>query len=115
MTYGACQKFLDYPESIGLARSKNLFQWETYPNNPIFTRGEPGDWDEGAVWCPTVHKIGNKYLMWYEGAGTGLLIDSDKSRQASDQAREENYGGYLTTSFSQIGVATLDESLFTWQ
>jgi hypothetical protein len=43
--------------------------------------------------------------MWYEGAGSGMGTDTDGALEASRQARDENYGGYLNTSFSQMGIA----------
>jgi predicted GH43/DUF377 family glycosyl hydrolase len=105
MTYAAATRYLDYPESIGLARSRDLVHWERYPGNPIFERGSAGTWDEAALWYPTVRRLGGRYLMWYEGAGTSLGLATDAARSASRTARECNYGGYLETSFSQIGVA----------
>ncbi len=105
MTYGASSKYIDYPESIGLARSTDLIRWELYAHNPVFVRGDAGTWDEGALWFPTVRFMQNQYVMWYEGGGTGLGLQTDETREASRIAREENYGGYLKTSFSQIGTA----------
>ena len=110
MTYAACRRYMDYPESIGLARSKDLIHWERYAHNPIFTRGEAGSWDEGALWFPTVRKFGDRYVMWYEGAGTGLGATDEFALKASAEAREKEYGGYLKTSFSQIGMAVFDGS-----
>lgn len=114
MTYAACTQYLDYPESIGLARSRDLLNWERYPHNPIFERGAPGTWDEGALWFATVRKIDGKYMMWYEGTGAGLGLISEKAREASRQAREDEYGGYRATSFSQMGLAVFDGSLENW-
>jgi len=105
MTYAATTRFLDYPESIGLARSRDLVSWERYPGNPILKRGPEGTWDEAALWYPTVRRLGGRYLLWYEGAGTGLGVANETARAASRTARENNYGGYLQISFSQIGIA----------
>ncbi len=114
MTYAACERFLDYPESIGLARSRDLINWDRYPHNPIFERGDAGTWDEGALWFATIRKLDGRYMMWYEGAGTGLGLISEKAREASQIAREENYGGYRTVSFSQMGLAVFDGSITDW-
>lgn len=105
MTYGASTKYIDYPESIGLARSKDLIHWESYAQNPVFVRGEAGTWDEGALWFPTVRKLQDRYVMWYEGCGTGLGLQTPEAQESSRKAREENYGGYLNTAYSQIGTA----------
>jgi len=114
LTYAACEQFLDYPESIGLARSDDLVNWERYPKNPIFERGEAGTWDEGALWFASVRKIDDRFMMWYEGTGTGLGLISEKAREASRKAREDNYGGYRTTSFSQMGLAIFDGDITDW-
>jgi predicted GH43/DUF377 family glycosyl hydrolase len=108
MTYGACTKYIDYPESIGLARSTDLMNWQRHAYNPIFERGDAGTWDEGALWFPTIRNIQGKYLMWYEGAGSGLGSETEDARKASKIAREQNYGGYLKTSFSQMGIAVFE-------
>ena len=115
MAYGACQKHLDYPENFGIARSQDLINWERSLSGPIFSRGNSGDWDEAAIWYPTIHKINDTYFMWYEGAGTGNGLADDASVRASELAREVNYGGYLESNFSQVGLATLNESEFSWQ
>jgi predicted GH43/DUF377 family glycosyl hydrolase len=115
MAYGACQKYLDYPENFGIARSQDLINWERSLSGPIFTRGNSGDWDEAAIWYPTIHKIGDTFFMWYEGAGTGNGLVDDVSIEASRLAREVDYGGYLESNFSQVGLATLNESEFSWQ
>ncbi len=109
LTYGACTRFLDYPESFCLARSTNLRDWERYPGNPILHRGEAGGWDEGALWYPTVRRFGSKLLLWYEGAGAGMGLTTAKARAASQRSREQDYGGYLVESFSQIGLAEADD------
>ena len=114
MTYAGCGEYYDYPSAIGLARSKDLSNWERYPGNPILQRGEPGTWDEGALWFATVQKVGNKYYMWYEGGGAGMGLNTPEAREASRIAREGNYGGYGKTTFSQIGLATYEGNMPKW-
>lgn len=111
MAYGGCDRYYDYPIAIGLARSKDLLSWERYPGNPVFERGEPGMWDEGAVWFATIFRHKEKYLLWYEGTGCGLGVETERARQASQECREQDYGGYANTSFSQIGLAIFEGSL----
>lgn len=108
MAYGGCTKYIDYPESIGLARSSDLLKWERYAHNPIFERGDAGSWDEGALWFPTIRNIQGKYIMWYEGGGSGKGIKTKYGRKVSKIAREQNYGGYSKTSFSQMGIAVFE-------
>lgn len=85
----------DYPFNAGLATSRDLVHWAKYPRNPIFSRGEKGQWDEGAIWFTTVEKINGRYYMWYEEYGGGT-------------ARTEPYGSYLKGGKSQVGMANLD-------
>jgi len=99
MVYCGSDRYDDYPWHAGLATSRDLIQWEKYPHNPIFSRGEAGAWDEGAIWFTTVEKINGIYYLWYEGYGGGT-------------ARWEPYGAYLTGGKSQVGLATLKADYF---
>ena len=114
MAYAGCDKFTDYPCAIGLARSLDLFEWERYPDNPVLPRGAPGTWDEGALWFPTICKVRGTHYLWYEGCGTGLGLRTPEAREASRKSREENYGGYGKTAFSQIGLATYPGEIPIW-
>ncbi len=89
----------DYPGSAGLAFSRDLIHWEKFAGNPIFSRGNHGDWDEGAIWFTTVEKIGGKYFLWYEGYGGGAN-------------RDVPYDSYLKGGKSQIGLAILQAPYF---
>ncbi len=99
MVYCGSDRYEDYPWFAGLATSTDLVHWKKYPGNPIFARGEAGEWDEGAIWFTTVEKINGLYYLWYEGYGGGT-------------ARVEPYGSYLKGGKSQIGLATLDADHF---
>jgi beta-1,2-mannobiose phosphorylase / 1,2-beta-oligomannan phosphorylase len=89
----------DYPFHAGLATSDDLVHWTKYGGNPVFSRGEAGSWDEGAIWFTTVEKIRGRYYLWYEGYGGGT-------------ARTEPYGSYLKGGRSQVGLAILDAPYF---
>jgi len=99
MLYCGSDRYNDYPWNAGLAVSADLLSWKKYDGNPIFSRGEEGEWDEGAIWFTTVEKIGGRYYMWYEGYGGGT-------------ARTEPYGSYLKGGKSQVGMATLTAPYF---
>ena len=99
MLYCGSDRYDDYPAHAGLATSVDLVHWTKYPGNPVFSRGEAGAWDEGAIWFTTVEKIDGTYYLWYEGYGGG-------------RARIEPYGSYLQGGKSQIGLATLDAEFF---
>lgn len=102
---GKCKRFKDYPETIGIARSRDLLHWE-FSTRDVLTRGEAGSWDEGALWFATVYRKDDVYYMWYEGFGTGNGCKSEADKADSDKAVNGNYGGFAVTSFSQIGMAT---------
>lgn len=106
MIYGMCNRYDDYPEAFGLAKSYDLLNWVKYPGNPVMQRGVSGTWDEGAIWFGTVYKHEGKYYLWYEGTGS-CGIDSDT-------CRNKDYGGYAKTSFSQIGMAVYEGILPMW-
>jgi len=108
--YGNNERFKDYPESIGISRSNNLFTWEK-SSKTIIRRGNPGTWDEGALWFATVYKHKDTYYLWYEGTGTGNNRITQKDIMESDNAVNESYGGYGKSSFSQIGMATYSGKL----
>ena len=99
MMYCGSDRNKDYPFHAGLATSTDLVHWQKYRGNPIFSRGEKGAWDEGAIWFTTVEKIEGKYYMWYEGYGGGT-------------SRTVPYGSYLKGGKSQVGMATLDAPYF---
>lgn len=99
MMYCGSDRHKDYPYHAGLATSKDLIHWEKYARNPVFSRGEAGQWDEGAIWFTTVEKIKGQYYMWYEGYGGGT-------------SRTEPYGSYLKGGKSQVGMATMKAPYF---
>lgn len=99
MVYCASDRHKDYPYNAGLATSRDLVHWVKYPGNPIFTRGDEKQWDEGAIWFTTVEKINDRYYMWYEGYGGGT-------------SRTVSYGSYLKGGKSQVGMAVLDAPYF---
>ncbi len=99
MVYCGSDRYDDYPWHAGLATSHDLIHWKKFEGNPIFSRGEKGQWDEGAIWFTTVEKINGIFYMWYEGYGGGT-------------ARWEPYGTYLKEGKSQIGMATLAAEYF---
>jgi hypothetical protein len=99
LLYCGSDKWKDYPANTGLAVSRDLASWKKYEGNPVFSRGEKGAWDEGAIWFTTVERIGGRYWLWYEGYGGG-------------DSRDKEYDSYLKGGKSQVGLATLDAPFF---
>ena len=53
---------------VGLARSRDGIRgWEKHPENPLICPDE-GAWDSVAVYKPFVLKVGEGWMMWYNGA-----------------------------------------------
>lgn len=68
MIYGGSSYLSDEPEYFGLARSKDMIEWETHPGNPIFGAGARGEPDGGAIWFPAILETESSYVMLYEGS-----------------------------------------------
>jgi len=67
MIYAGDNRTRDQPKSFGLAFSEDLENWSKYSNNPVFTRGKPGNWDDQAIWFGTPYICHGRMLMLYEG------------------------------------------------
>jgi hypothetical protein len=67
MIYAGDNQTRDQPKSFGLAYSEDLENWSKYGNNPVFTRGKPGSWDDQAIWFGTPYICQGRTLMLYEG------------------------------------------------
>ncbi len=67
MVYAGDDATLDDSWRFGLAVSHDLVNWEKYTANPIFSKGEYGDWDDSNIWFGTVEHVAGRYWMWYEG------------------------------------------------
>ena len=42
-----------------------------YHGGPVLQKGQEGSWDSGSIHAPSVVKVGQKYMMWYDGASGG--------------------------------------------
>ena len=68
MVYGGSAYLADEPDYFGLARSRNLVDWERHPGNPIFGCGAKGTPDGGAMWFPALVQTDDCFVMLYEGS-----------------------------------------------
>jgi beta-1,2-mannobiose phosphorylase / 1,2-beta-oligomannan phosphorylase len=75
--------------AIGIARSRDGVIWERHANNPVLSRGEPGEFDSINVYKPFVVVDGDEWRMWFNAS----------SPIAGDDARPEN-------RIEQIGYAS---------
>jgi len=60
----------DGHEQTGLAYSRNLFDWERYPGNPV-VGNRPKGYDERFASDPKVFRDGDHWTMFYFGVGRG--------------------------------------------
>ncbi len=89
MVYAGDDKYMDYPPYFGIAFSFDLINWYRSTQNPIFSRGEKRQWDDGGIWFAEVFPYKDKLYMYYEGWGGG-------------ESHEKEYG---PGGHSQIGMA----------
>jgi predicted GH43/DUF377 family glycosyl hydrolase len=89
MIYAGDERYTDYPPFFGIAFSYDLINWHRSTQNPIFSRGKKGDWDDGGIWFAEVFPYKDKLYMYYEGWGGG-------------ESHEKEYG---PGGHSQIGMA----------
>lgn len=67
------QKHHGWWDSVGLARSKNLVDWEYYPRNPALPGlGTPGQFDNGWIGWPRMYVKNDTGYIFYTGAGAML-------------------------------------------
>lgn len=88
----------------GLATSEDLLHWKSYPRNPVFPGGALGSVDEGHVRPSGVVKVGDTFLMFYEGCHYrvtegyeedythgGMWYDNDCLAKSKDLLHWERY------------------------
>jgi hypothetical protein len=56
------------PTDIGHATSPDGIAWAMDPENPVLTRGAPGEWDEYFLYNTAVLYDGAQFHMWYQGS-----------------------------------------------
>lgn len=66
------QQSAEISSAIGIAYSIDGINWSKDVNNPIFTKGDEGEWDNSWVESPAIlyDDIMNEYKMWYNGINT---------------------------------------------
>ena len=68
MIYGGSPGKIDQPEYFGLARSRDLVEWERHPGNPVLGCGARGSEDGGAIWFPDLIESDDRFYLLYEGS-----------------------------------------------
>ena len=95
MVYQASAKHFDYPERFHAATSTDLVHWTKVSSpTPLFMRGAPGQWDQGAIWFGEVFEHDQRLYMLYEGWGW----------EGNDFDRRR---AYAKPGRSQVGIASV--------
>ncbi len=90
----------DFPARFHVAMSDDLIHWTKVRNDqPFFSRGNRGTWDQGAVWAPEIFEVGDVLYMYYEGWGTVGDVDNRDKK-------------YFTPGHSEIGIASCNKEDF---
>ncbi len=79
-SYQGSSNHYDFPDRFHIAMSDDLIHWTKVRNDqPLFTRGSRGAWDQGGIWfCEIIEHEGTLY-MYYEGWGrTGYVENRDE-------------------------------------
>jgi hypothetical protein len=101
MLYECSAHFTDYPERFHCAVSPDLAVWRKVTNPaPLFTRGEPGQWDQGAVWTVAVIEHDGRLYEYYEGWGS---FQNDAAKRDTE---------YYPGGNSRVGLASVSVADF---
>ncbi|RAV28211.1 glycoside hydrolase family protein [Sinomicrobium soli] len=100
MVYQGSSKHFDFPERFHVAYSDDLINWTKVQNDqPFFTRGDAGEWDQGGIWYGEVFEHEGTLYMYYEGWGCDCVIP-DRNKP------------YFAYGISQTGAARVSVSDF---
>ncbi|MGD8968539.1 MAG: hypothetical protein PVI07_13600, partial [Anaerolineae bacterium] len=69
-------------DSIGYATSPDGINWTKHSGNPVFGRGDPGEWDDSFILATAVLSDGGQLHMWYstswvDNAGIGYVTSTN--------------------------------------
>ena len=68
--------------------SDDLIHWTKVENDqPLFTRGKAGQWDQGAVWFCEIFEYGDNLYLYYEGWGRKGYVPNRDEAYFSGQSR----------------------------
>lgn len=100
MVYQGSDTHWDFPYRFHAAWSSDLLRWnKVCSDRPLFTRGEAGTWDQGAIWQGEVLPWEGKLYLFYEGWG-------------SEEMTHLRNRPYYPGGCSQLGLAVCDQRDF---
>lgn len=76
-SYQGSSNSYDFPDRFHIAVSDDLIHWEKVENDqPLFTRGSPGEWDQGGVWFCEIIEHKDMLYLYYEGWGREGYVEN---------------------------------------
>ena len=80
-SYQGSSNVYDFPDRFHIATSDDLIHWTKVDNDqPLFTRGSAGQWDQGAIWFCEIFEYEDMLYLYYEGWGRpGYVTNRDKA------------------------------------
>ena len=64
--------------------------WEKFEGNPVFNKGERGQWDAAGVTCFVVRHFPRAHMMWYSASGQWTGFGLAQSRNGIDWIRQRS-------------------------
>lgn len=79
-SYQGSSNSYDFPDRFHIAVSDDLIHWEKVKNDqPLYTRGSPGEWDQGGIWFCEIIEHEDMLYLYYEGWGrVGYVENRDQ-------------------------------------
>lgn len=68
MLYAGDDRSIDDPTGIGIAVSADLLHWSKHPGNPVFTTGDPGQFDSASVASAIPVRCHDAWQILYGGS-----------------------------------------------
>lgn len=98
MLYQVSNSHFDYPERFHVAYSYDLLNWTKVNNSqPLMTRGNIGEWDQGGIWTGSVIEHNGNLYLYYEGWGS---FNMDYNRDDVYYSGGNSRAGVASTSVS---------------
>ena len=87
-SYQGSSNVYDFPDRFHIAMSDDLIHWTKVQNDqPLFTRGKAGQWDQGAIWFCEIFEHGDNLYLYYEGWGRKGYVPNRDEAYFSGQSR----------------------------
>lgn len=87
-SYQGSSNSYDFPDRFHIAMSDDLIHWTKVDNDqPLFTRGSAGAWDQGAIWFCEIFEYEDMLYLYYEGWGKYGYVEDRNAPYFSGNSR----------------------------